>query len=362
MTRRFLNRPGRWLGLLVCILGALAGSGCRHAEFYRQAVAGQWEIWSRQRPVTAILAETNAAPELRQRLELAVELREFARRELLLEPGGSYHRYADLGRPFVTWTVTAAPEFSLEPKEWWYPVVGRLGYRGYFRKEEAVALARELMGEGWDVSVGGVTAYSTLGWLSDPLLNTYLFDPELALADVLFHELAHRRFFVAGDTEFNEAYATAVATEGVRRWIVKRGDSAQMAAWRLQREREASVRQILLSGRQRLEELYRTATDSTVAREQKARELRRIEAELQALVAEWGDGTATAMWLGGPLNNARLNDVATYHALVPRFEALLRECDGDLERWYRRIEEIGSLAAAKRMVALGAAGTELSGR
>ena len=122
---------------------------------------------------------------------------------------------------FVTWTVTAAPEFSLEPKEWWYPVVGRLGYRGYFRKEEAVALARELMGEGWDVSVGGVTAYSTLGWLSDPLLNTYLFDPELALADVLFHELAHRRFFVAGDTEFNEAYATAVATEGVRRWIVK---------------------------------------------------------------------------------------------------------------------------------------------
>jgi predicted aminopeptidase len=230
--------------------------------------------------------------------------------------------------------------------------VGRLSYRGYFQQDAARAMAHELKEQGWDVSVGGVTAYSTLGWFSDPLLNTYLFDPDPELADLLFHELAHRRYFVAGDTEFNEAFATAVAAEGVRRWLESTGNRALAEKVQRQRERDAEVRGIVLAGRSRLDALYRSGTEVGELREAKTAEFGRIEKELRVLATHPGDEGAVEAWLRVPLNNARLNDVATYHELVPMFEALLHECDGDLETWYRRVEKIGALGRLERRAAL----------
>lgn len=342
----------RWLA--VGLLGGLGllGSGCSQMSFYSQAVSGQVRIWARQTSVEKILARRETPPELRRQLELARRLTVFAETELGLKSGGSYQRYADLGRDYVSWTVTAAPEFSLEPKEWWYPVVGRLGYRGYFQKEAAEKLARQLRSEGWDVSVGGVVAYSTLGWFSDPLLNTYLFDPEEDLADLIFHELAHRRLFVPGDTDFNEAFATAVAAEGVRRWFERAGDADRLQQLQSRWNRDARVRRVLLDGRARLEALYANGGAPAALRSAKAAELARIEAALGSLAAELGGPTSAEGWLNPPWNNARLNDVATYHELVPRFEALLRECGGDLEAWYRRVEAIGRLESAERRTVL----------
>jgi len=165
------------------------------------------------RPIPDVIADPQAAPPLKQRLERAQQMRTFASAQLGLPDNGSYTRYADLKRPYVVWNVFATPELSLQLKQWCYPVVGCAGYRGYFDKAAADATADELRAEGYEVNVSGVPAYSTLGWFADPLLNTFVGGTEGQLAGLLFHELAHQVVFVGGDTTFNESFATTVERE-----------------------------------------------------------------------------------------------------------------------------------------------------
>src|SRR5262249_41168412 len=150
----------------------------------------------------------------------------------------------------------AAPELSVEPKRWWYPIVGRLKYRGYFSQAEAERYAKKLEGEGYDVFVGGVEAYSTLGWFRDPVLNTFIFDDETELAELLFHELAHQRVFARGDTDFNEAFATAVAEEGLRRWLQARNNAQALEKERTERERKEQFVKLVSKARENLQEIY----------------------------------------------------------------------------------------------------------
>ena len=152
-------------------------------------------------------------------MQLVSKLRDFADRDLKLPVNGHYRKYVDVHRTFVVWNVEAAPEFSMEPKSWWYPLVGSLEYRGYFAESNARGYAARLKKKGYDVYVAGTTAYSTLGWFKDPILNTFVFQPEGELAETIFHEQGHQRVFAGGDTNFNEAFATTVGQEGARRWL-----------------------------------------------------------------------------------------------------------------------------------------------
>src|SRR5262245_58234042 len=218
--------PVRLLAGVLCLPWL---AGCGTVGYYAQAIRGQCQILHRQEPIARLLQDTNTPPRLRQRLELVLRLREFAERDLGLDANGHYRHYADLRRPFAVWNVYAAPEFSLKAKAWWYPVVGRLEYQGYFDEAKARRYASRLATDGYDVYVGGVPAYSTLGWFRDPVLNTFVFDDDVDLADTLLHELAHQRLFVAGDTDFNEAFATAVAEAGVQRWLRAADDQPALA-------------------------------------------------------------------------------------------------------------------------------------
>ena len=148
---------------------ALAQTGCRTVGYYTQAIRGQAQVLHRRQPIQEILADTNTTPALRDKLQLVLKLRAFAAEELKLPANGHYLSYADLKRPFVVWNVSAAPEFSLTARQWWYPVVGRLDYRGYFQEDRARRYAAALRDAGLDVYVGGVAAYSTLGWFHDPV-------------------------------------------------------------------------------------------------------------------------------------------------------------------------------------------------
>ena len=179
-------------------------------------------------------------PGLKARFDLLDKLRAFAKNELKLPMDGHYQRYVDVHRPYVVWNVEAAPEFSMEAKTWWYPVVGRQEYRGYFSQSGATNCAERLKKGGFDVFVGGSQAYSTLGWFKDPVLNTFIFEPEPDLAEIIFHELGHQRVFARGDTDFNEAFATTVGQEGARRWLRARGDNASCEQYlaELQRTRQ----------------------------------------------------------------------------------------------------------------------------
>ncbi len=131
----------------------------------------------------------------------------------------SYRRYADLGRPYVVWNVVATPEFSVEPRRWCFPVAGCVAYRGYFDESRARELGLKLAMRGDDVAVGGVGTYSTLGHLADPVFGSMLGWRETRLVGTIFHELAHEQLYVPGDSEFNEAFASVVEEEGIRRWL-----------------------------------------------------------------------------------------------------------------------------------------------
>jgi len=359
-TVSFLPGGTRAVFLLVLPLWL---TGCQTASHLGQAVRGHFQIVNRQQPIAELLQQPQTPEPLRAKLRLILEMREFAERELKLPVNGHYLRYADLGRNYVVWNVTASPEFSMQPKEWWYPVVGRLAYRGYFAEREARSHAAELARQGFDVDVGGVRAYSTLGWFRDPVLNTFVHEPELELAELLFHELAHQRLFVSGDTDFNEAFAEAVGEEGTRRWLRAKRGAAEMNGYEAHLRRKADFTRLVTGAHDRLAALFHAAGTSAksvrdgkspsieAAAELRARKqaiLDQLKRDYEALKSTWGGRTDYARWFSRPLNNAHLNDVDAYYRLVPAFHRLLREQGGDLEAFYREVAALTKLPKEER--------------
>lgn len=339
------------LVLLLPLLG-----GCASLEYYAQAARGHLALMSAARPLAPLIEDAGTAPRLRERLREAQALRAFASEELLLPDNDSYRSYADIGRRYVVWNVVATPALDLSPRQWCVPVAGCLSYRGYYAEADARALAAERRAAGDDVYVGGVRAYSTLGWFDDPVLNTMLEPPDPYLAGVLFHELAHQRLYVADDTDFNEAFATAVQEEGVRRWLLRRGDGEAQARQRLRMQHDADFVTLVEQYRVRLQTLYASAIDDAAKRQGKARLLDELRADYAALSAQGPQPPPYAAFLGAELNNARIAAVATYHALVPAFQRVLAECHGELPCFYARCAELAALAPAQRRASLAALG------
>ncbi len=325
-------------------------TGCETSRFLGQAVHGQIDMWRRETPISTLLQKTNTPADTKRRLELVQAYRKFAQKELGLPAGRSYLGYADLERPFVSWTVSATPEFSMEDKKWWFPIVGSVSYRGYFEEQAAKRYAATLKAKGMDVSIGGVSAYSTLGWFADPVLNTFLFDPEEELADLIFHELTHRLLYVPGDTDFNEAFATFVAQEGLRRWFRVHPDSEMEKRWRAKEARWAEFRSAVLETGSRLKRLYARpiAETGTDLRAAKAAEITRLRDHLTELNRNWAGEPDISAWLINPINNASINSVATYHRWVPAFAELLREHSGDLPSFYDEVRRTGKLPESER--------------
>lgn len=351
-----------WLALLVgvCVLPA---AGCRTVSFYAQATRGQAQLITQRESIHSLLHDPGTPQVLRERLQLVYQLREFARGELHLPVDGHYEHYVDLKREHVVWNVQAAPEFSLVAKSWWYPFVGALDYRGYFSEAGARRYGEWLRKQGWDVHYAPASAYSTLGWFRDPVLNTFLFDPEPAVAEVLFHELAHQEVFLAGDTEFNEAFATTVGEEAARRWLRARGDKAAAAWYEVARARNREFVGIVLAARAELERLYGDDRDkhgrlrpragphpleAATLREQKEEVIARLRQRYGELKTSWGGAGGHDPWFGQPINNATLNSVATYYDLVPGFERLLVLNGGDLRVFYRQVEQARAMSREER--------------
>jgi len=349
--------------LALLLVVGLALTGCQTVSYYTQAVRGHCQVLARRQSCEKLIADPNTPAELKAKLRLAREICEFARRELKLPVNGHYQRYADVGRRYVVWNVTASPEFSLESKTWWYPIVGSLDYRGYFAEQGARKYADRLTPKGFDTYVEGVEAYSTLGWFKDPLLNTFIHHPEAALAEILFHELAHQRVFASSDTDFNEAFATAVGQEGARRWLRSKGDSSALAKYLAALQRNVQFVQLVAGARQKLEALYgdehlpdgrikATKKPRGISVEPLLREKQRIQGELrldyEALKTQWGGYSGYDEWFAGSMNNAQLNSVATYYDLVPAFERLLAANGGDLEKFYAVVKKLAKSPKVER--------------
>ncbi len=233
------------------------------------------------------------------------------------------------------------------PRRWCYPVAGCVVYRGYFDEDRAKAMARRLAGRGDDTTVGGVATYSTLGHLPDPLFNTMLGWRETRLVGTIFHELAHERLYVPGDSEFNEAFASVVEHEGVRHWLSAHGRDAEFEAYRAALAREAEFAALLRATRERLRSLYASATPSTQLWADKQPEFGRLKFEYSQLRARWGGYSGYDAWFARPLNNASLAAVATYHDCVPGLQREL-EAAGSLRDFFARADELASLPRKER--------------
>lgn len=334
----------------VPLLGAALLSGCSSLDYYGQLARGQLALLHARQPVQALIDDPAQPQVLRQRLALTQQARTFASDSLGLPDNGSYRVYADIQRPYVVWNLFATPEFSLQPQTHCFPIAGCVAYRGYYQLGRARGAAALLRQQGLETWVGGVEAYSTLGWFDDPLLNTMLRWNDDRLAALIFHELAHQQLYVPGDTAFNESFASFVEREGLSQWRASRGLATR--GDEDARRRDALTR-LVLDARERLQRLYASGFPPERMRQAKAEEFERLRRDYRVMRdRDWGGYNRFDAWMEGPMNNAKLLPFGLYDQWIPAFAALFRKAGGNWQAFYRRAAELGEMPQQERTRAL----------
>jgi predicted aminopeptidase len=328
----------------VAVAVTVLSGGC----YILQSVQGQLALMSKREPIAGVIGKASTPPALRTQLEAVAAIRDFASRDLKLPDNGSYRSYADLGRRYVVWNVIAAAEFSVDAREWCYPLVGCVAYRGYFAERRARRYATRLRGQSFDVAVEGVAAYSTLGHFNDPVLNTMMGWNDVELAAIIFHELSHQLLYVSNDSSFNEAFATVVEEEGVRRWLQAQRREADLTKHLLQKDRYIKVIDLLDATRTDLKALYASGLAPEAMRAGKRAAFDSLRSSFGLLKAGWGGHAPFEDWFDSELNNAHLVSLATYFACVPGFERELEAVDGDLPAFYTRARALAKLGEEQR--------------
>ena len=317
-------------------------SGC----YYMQAASGQLEVLRKREPIVEVIDDPQTSPELAERLRLIQEARAFSIAELGLPDNKSYQTYSDLERDYVVWNVFAAAEFSLTPKQWCYPVAGCVSYRGYFKKEAAEREELQLREDGFDVHLGGVSAYSTLGKFNDPVLSTMMRWDDVQLASVLFHELAHQLLYVKGDSGFNESFATAVEEFGIERFLLSKEMSDEFRRYQEGKELRRELMQLINDARIDLRLLYAEPISDGDKRRLKQQRLDQLAQAIRDELEASGRDPAT--WMQKPLNNARIASLALYEGRLPEFRIMLAKCNDDLACFYDESRRLSKLGKAER--------------
>ena len=337
---------------LLCLISiSILLSACNSLSYYGQAISGHIDLVARERPINDLLKDQKTSAALKQKLSLALEARAFATDQLALPDNDSYKQYADLERPYAVWNVIATPRYAIESKKWCFMIVGCLSYRGYFNQQDAQTLANQLRHEGMDVIVSGAAAYSTLGWMDDPLLNTVVRRNDGSMVGIIFHELAHQVVYAKGDSAFNEAFATAVEDEGLRRWYTLHDNEQAYHAYREKKAQQQMIYLQLQETRAQLDAIYHQA----IPDEEKQREKERIFAGLKMWYQDWRQTHQYAGfddWMSKELNNAHLALIATYQQMVPDFLLALQSVDGDMKKFFGLVSTMTELDNAQRRLQL----------
>ncbi len=327
---------------------------CETVSYYSQAARGQLKILTARQSISEVLGDESVSDEVKRKLGLAVTLKQFAVNELELPATDNFESYVELNKEHVVWNVFAAPEFSLSPVNWCYPIAGCVTYRGYFDEDDALHYANSLQQKGFDVYTGGVDAYSTLGWFKDPLLSTVMNRADYQLAGLIFHELAHQVVYLKGDTTFNESFATTVEREGVRRWLQSIEQTAMLAKAEQDQVRQAEFLQLVLSYQDLFDGLYQQEKSDAVKRSEKQTLQQAMRADYLKLKEQWEGYAGYDNWIYDSLNNAQLSTVVSYNSLVPFFDSELEKVNGNLEAFYKRVAELAAMGSAQRQELISA--------
>jgi len=354
MTIDLFRRAMRWAVLLVVVSTSTGcASGMEGIGYYWQSISGHVALMNAARPVNEVLSDGSVSAEHRRKLRYAKAARTFASAELGLPDNNSYRQYSDIGRRHIVWNVFATGELSLELKRWCFPIAGCIGYRGYYDKATAERFAKRLADDKLDVQVGGVPAYSTLGWFDDPIPSTIMRFSEAYIARLIFHELAHQVLYVKNDSTFNESFATAVEIEGLKRWFASRskgGEASQeQVTYQASRNRRRDFIDLLRESRDELKALYKSDETDSVKRVGKKELFTKLRERYQTMKTDRWDGySGYDRWFDRPLGNAHLAAVGAYNDLVPGFSAILAENDNDLTVFYEKVRALSKLDRGER--------------
>jgi len=337
--------------LLILLLPA-----CSSVGYYLDAVNGHLNILADQESINDILQQDSISPELKSKLVLATEARDFASAEMLLPDNDSYRYYSDINRDYVVWNVIATEKYSITAKQWCFMVVGCVSYRGYFNQDDAKAYAKTLKAQGYDVNISGAQAYSTLGWFDDPLLNTMIKHNDAQIVGLIIHELAHQQIYINGDSSFNEAFASSVEIEGIKRWFHRQSRNStdaqkkQFRQYLKSKQRNGEFKQLLKAAQKNLDELYKSNKFKHSVKQQtlKAAIFTKLKLDYQRLKISWQNYSGYDVWMNRDLNNAHLALIATYYEKVPIFQSILLSVDNNIQHFYDIVESIGELEESER--------------
>ncbi len=204
--------------LAAALLAAFLTHGCSATYVVHQAWHQAGLLWY-ARPIEVVLADPATPDPVKEGLRKVVDVKVWGETSLGLTPTKNYRKYAQVEGGAASWVVCACPPDSLEPYTWWFPAVGHVPYKGYFHKSQAEAARDHLQKKGYDTCLRAATAYSTLGWFSDPVLSNFVDLPEFDLADLVLHELAHSTVYLSSHADFNETWATLVGQQGALAWM-----------------------------------------------------------------------------------------------------------------------------------------------
>ncbi len=330
---KFEARYTRGVHRLLLFAAPLLLVGCFHTKYLLQAGGGQIDLLRRSRPISSVLRQGDAPLNVRRVLRRVPQIKAFAQAQGLT-PSGSYERYTELERSAAVWVVQASAPLAFEQRDWCFPIVGTVPYLGFFNAAAAHAYAEELAREErLDVDVRTASAYSTLGWLKDPVLSTMISDgPEALgeLANVILHETVHATVYVGGQSAFNESLASFVADRMTLQWLeaVVGTDAPQMLAWRMyEAQSRARVARLHVAWRE-LDALYRSSRNDAEKQVEKAHILTALQEQLGAKK---------------PINNATLAGLKDYRTGGDAFERLFETCG---RRWPAFIASVRTIRAS----------------
>jgi len=327
---------------------ALVALGLAVTRTGRWLVRAAWEegrILAGRRPIAALVADPATDRRTRDKLALVLAARAFAADSLGFPARAAFTRYTDIGRDTLVLVLSAARRDTLAAHAWWFPVVGRVPYKGFFARGEAEDEARRLAARGLDTYLRTAGAFSTLGWFDDPLLNTTLVADSVDLVDTVIHELAHNAYYAPGQVPFNESFASFAGARGAEQFFRVRGDTASA---RRAVERWTDARRLgafWARYARAVDSAYAATRGGPVAARTAARAA--VEARARAELGRWvapklaafdGRPDDAARWAARVnLGNAALLARLTYAGELDVFESVYRREGEDVRRAVARI-------------------------
>ena len=332
----------------LCLFGLfLFLSGCSTVSYYGQSAKGHFSLMLKQKPINQLLKDQNISEQRKNDLALVQEIRAYAYERLKLPKNGSYAKFVELDRKAVTWNLVVNPKYSMTPAQWCFPIVGCISYKGYFSEKKARYEAEKLTMLDYDVYVAESTAYSTLGWFNDPVISTMLDHGVLLTAETIFHELAHQQVYHKSDSDFNEAFATAVGQAGTRLWL-KEKHPESLAVYEEHLQKQQQFIQLILDTSAKLKTLYKIKMQDSETEKRKRKIIEQLRINYTRLKQTWKGDTRYDTWFDKPINNARLALIGVYYEKIPDFSRQLKAYNYNFERFYREMKKLETLTKKQR--------------